>query len=69
MEGYEVKKMDNAIAEGDIFVTTTGCKDIIRIDHMEQMKDGAIVCNIGHFDVEIQVAQLQWASPELSTRK
>ena len=59
MEGYEVKKMDNAIAEGDIFVTTTGCKDIIRIDHMEQMKDGAIVCNIGHFDVEIQVAQLQ----------
>ncbi len=59
MEGYEVKKMDDAIAEGDIFVTTTGCKDIIRIDHMEQMKDGAIVCNIGHFDVEIQVAQLQ----------
>ncbi len=59
MEGYEVKKMDNAVAEGDIFVTTTGCKDIIRIDHMEQMKDGSIVCNIGHFDVEIQVAALQ----------
>ncbi len=58
MEGYEVKKIDNAIVEGDIFVTTTGCKDIIRIDHMEQMKDGAIVCNIGHFDVEIQVAAL-----------
>jgi adenosylhomocysteinase len=58
MEGYEVKKMDDAIAEGDIFVTTTGCKNIIRIDHMEQMKDGAIVCNIGHFDVEIQVAEL-----------
>ena len=59
MEGYEVKRMDDAIAEGDIFVTTTGCKDIIRIDQMERMKDGAIVCNIGHFDVEIQVAELQ----------
>ena len=58
MEGYEVKKIDNAIVEGDIFVTTTGCRDIIRIDHMEQMKDGAIGCNIGHFDVEIQVAAL-----------
>ena len=58
MEGYEVKKIDNAIVEGDIFVTTTGCRDIIRIDHMEQMKDGAIVCNIGHFDVEIQVTAL-----------
>ncbi len=59
MEGYEVKKMDDAVAEGDIFVTTTGCKDILRIDHIEKMKDGAIVCNIGHFDVEIQVAELQ----------
>ena len=59
MEGCEVKRMDDAIAEGDIFVTTTGCKDIIRIDHMQRMKDGAIVCNIGHFDVEIQVAELQ----------
>ena len=59
MEGYEVVKMDDAVAEGDIFVTTTGCKDIIRIDHMEQMKNGAIVCNIGHFDVEIQVAELR----------
>jgi adenosylhomocysteinase len=59
MEGFEIKKMDDAVAEGDIFVTTTGCKDIIRIDHMEKMKDGSIVCNIGHFDVEIQVAELQ----------
>ena len=58
MEGYEVKKMDDAIAEGDIFVTATGCRDIIRIDHIERMKDGAIICNIGHFDVEIQVAEL-----------
>ena len=59
MEGYEVKKMDDTIAEGDIFVTATGCRDIIRIDQMEQMKDGAIICNIGHFDVEIQVAELE----------
>ena len=58
MEGYEVKKMDDAIAESDIFVTATGCRDIIRIDQMERMKDGAIICNIGHFDIEIQVAEL-----------
>jgi len=58
MEGYEVKRMDDAIEEGDIFVTTTGCSDVVRIEHMERMKDSAIVCNIGHFDVEIQVAQL-----------
>ena len=58
MEGYEVKKMDDTIAEGDIFVTATGCRDIIRIDQMERMQDGAIICNIGHFDVEIQVAEL-----------
>ncbi len=58
MEGYEVKKMADTIAEGDIFVTATGCRDIIRIDHIERMKDGAIICNIGHFDIEIQVAEL-----------
>ena len=58
MEGYEVKKMNDTIAEGDIFVTATGCRDIIRIEQMERMKDGAIICNIGHFDVEIQVAEL-----------
>ncbi|MBI4384453.1 MAG: adenosylhomocysteinase [Nitrospinae bacterium] len=58
MEGYEVATMDEAAAKGDIFVTATGCKDIIRIDHMKAMKDTAIVCNIGHFDCEIQVAEL-----------
>ncbi len=58
MEGLEVMPMSQAVKEGDIFVTTTGCKDIITIDHMEKMKDGAIVCNIGHFDVEIQVEAL-----------
>jgi adenosylhomocysteinase len=58
MEGYAVMPMDQALREGDIFVTTTGCKDVITIDHLRRMKDGAIVCNIGHFDVEIQVEAL-----------
>ncbi|GJL78105.1 MAG: adenosylhomocysteinase [Nitrospinaceae bacterium] len=58
MEGYEVTTMEEGVKEGNIFVTTTGCKDIVTIGHMEAMKDDAIVCNIGHFDIEIQVEQL-----------
>lgn len=58
MEGFEVTTMEEAVKEGNIFVTTTGNCDIIRIDHMAQMKDQAIVCNIGHFDNEIRVADL-----------
>ena len=58
MEGYEVATMDEAVTEGNIFVTTTGNKDVITLEHMKQMKDEAIVCNIGHFDNEIQVEQL-----------
>lgn len=58
MEGYEVKRIEDVLHEVDIFVTATGCKDVIRIEHMQQMKDTAIICNIGHFDVEIQVKQL-----------
>jgi adenosylhomocysteinase len=58
MEGYQVKKMSDAAREGHIFVTATGCKDVIRAEHFEVMKDQAIVCNIGHFDSEIQVAWL-----------
>jgi len=58
MEGYEVVTMEEAVKEGNIFVTTTGCKDIITVEHMKNMKDTAIVCNIGHFDVEIQVEPL-----------
>ena len=58
MEGYEITTMEEAIKEGNIFVTTTGCSDIIRIEHMEAMKNDAIICNIGHFDVEIQVETL-----------
>ncbi|MCD7713003.1 MAG: adenosylhomocysteinase [Firmicutes bacterium] len=59
MEGFEVVTMEEACKEGNIFVTTTGNIDVIRIDHMEQMKDQAIVCNIGHFDNEIQVEALK----------
>ena len=58
MEGYEVKKMVDAVAECDIIVTATGNKDIISGEHFERMKDKAIVCNIGHFDNEIDVAWL-----------
>ena len=58
MEGYEITTMEEAVKEGNIYVTTTGCADIIRIEHMEKMKNDAIVCNIGHFDIEIQVDEL-----------
>lgn len=58
MEGFEVNTMEGALAEGNIFVTTTGNKDVITIDHLAKMKDQAIVCNIGHFDNEIQVDKL-----------
>jgi adenosylhomocysteinase len=58
MEGYEVKKMADAVKEADIIVTTTGCRDIIIGDHFKAMKDKCIVSNIGHFDIEIDVAWL-----------
>lgn len=58
MEGFEVTTMEEAVKEGNIFVTTTGNCDVITIEHMKQMKDQAIVCNIGHFDNEIQVDAL-----------
>ncbi len=59
MEGYDVVTMEDAVPRGDIFVTATGNVDVITVDHMRAMKDGAIVCNIGHFDSEIQVAALR----------
>ena len=65
MEGYDVMSMDDAAPLGDIFVTTTGCCDVIKETHMRKMKDMAIVCNIGHFDSEIQVEKLRkhaWTS-------
>ena len=58
MEGYRVMPIEDTLGTGDIYVTTTGNKDIIRLEHMEKMKDQAIVCNIGHFDNEIQVDKL-----------
>jgi len=58
MEGFEVTTMDEAAKVGHIFVTTTGCCDVITLQHLEAMRDQAIVCNIGHFDVEIDVAAL-----------
>jgi adenosylhomocysteinase len=59
MEGYEVTTMEDAVARADIFVTATGNVDILTVDHMRGMKDRAIVCNIGHFDNEIQIAGLK----------
>ncbi len=59
VEGYEVTTMEEAAPLGDIFVTATGNKDVITLDHMRAMKDRAIVCNIGHFDSEIQVEALR----------
>ncbi|HSO77906.1 MAG TPA: adenosylhomocysteinase, partial [Bacteroidales bacterium] len=58
MEGFEVKTVDDALPEGNIYVTTTGNRDVITVRHLEKMKDQAIVCNIGHFDNEIQVDAL-----------
>ncbi|MGH7089411.1 MAG: adenosylhomocysteinase, partial [Stellaceae bacterium] len=59
MEGYQVVTMEDAAPVGDIFVTATGNVDVITLDHMRAMKNRAIVCNIGHFDSEIQIASLQ----------
>ncbi len=59
MEGYEVTTVEDALQEADIFVTTTGNCRVITADHMSRMKDQAIVCNIGHFDNEIEVEELE----------
>ena len=58
MEGFEVCPVEDTLGRADIYVTTTGNKDIIRVEHMEKMKDQAIVCNIGHFDNEIEIDKL-----------
>ncbi|MDW7644632.1 MAG: adenosylhomocysteinase [Desulfuromonadales bacterium] len=59
MEGYQVVTMETAAPLGDIFVTTTGCRDVITRQHMDAMRDQAIVCNIGHFDLEIDIASIR----------
>jgi adenosylhomocysteinase len=58
MDGFEVKRMIDAVAEADIVVTASGCRDLITGEHFKRMKDKTIVCNIGHFDIEIDVAWL-----------
>ncbi|MDP4008384.1 MAG: adenosylhomocysteinase [Candidatus Peregrinibacteria bacterium] len=68
MEGYEVKPMDEAVKEGNIFVTATGCADVITGAHMEQMKDQAILCNIGHFDSEIETSWLKENSKKMEIK-
>ena len=69
MEGFEVKTVESALAEGNIYVTCTGNCDIITLEHMERMRDQAIVCNIGHFDNEIQMARLDASSAVKTTIK
>src|SRR6056297_430051 len=59
MDGFEVMKLEKAAAKGDFFITVTGCTDVIRKEHVQQMRDGAILCNAGHFDVEISKPDLQ----------
>jgi len=59
MEGYEVRTMDEAAPLGDVFITVTGCRDVIRKNHFLAMKDGTICCNAGHFDVEINIPELE----------
>jgi len=68
MEGYEVTTMNDAAPRADIFVTATGCKDIIRAEHMKAMRNEAIVCNIGHFDCEIDIAWLE-KNPEIKEER
>jgi adenosylhomocysteinase len=69
MEGYEVVTMDEAAPKAQIFVTATGCKDIIRPQHFNAMRDDSIVCNIGHFDCEIDVKWLEANAVEKITIK
>ncbi|WP_437491243.1 adenosylhomocysteinase [Sorangium sp. So ce1014] len=64
MEGYEVKRLESVAPVADIFVTATGCADVVRAEHMTAMKDEAILCNIGHFDSEIQISWLE-KNPEI----
>ncbi|KRE88825.1 adenosylhomocysteinase [Frateuria sp. Soil773] len=64
MEGFEVNTIESTLGRGDVYVTTTGNKDVIRLEHMQAMKDQAIVCNIGHFDNEIQVDALNGSGAE-----
>jgi len=69
MDGYEVMPMDEAAELGDIFVTLTGCRDVITAKHFAKMKDGAVMCNAGHFNVEIEVGALEAAAVEKAEQR
>jgi adenosylhomocysteinase len=69
MDGCRVMKMDDAAALGDFFITVTGCKDVIRGDHFAKMKNGAVLCNAGHFDVEINIPELEKMSKDTFTAR
>merc|ERR1711990_912275 len=68
MEGYQVATMEDVIGEADVFITTTGNKDIITVDHMAKMKNNCIVGNIGHFDNEIQMEKLESATKRMNIK-
>merc|ERR1719258_3484 len=68
MEGYQVDTMENLVGVADVFITTTGNKDIITLEHMGKMKNNAIVGNIGHFDNEIQMEQLEKATTRMNIK-
>ncbi|MDR0385537.1 MAG: adenosylhomocysteinase [Prevotellaceae bacterium] len=68
MEGFEVKTVEDVLHEGNIYVTTTGNRDVITLEHMQNMKDQAIVCNIGHFDDEIQVEKLELTAKKINIK-
>lgn len=67
MEGYPVKTLEDVVAEGDIFISATGCCDVIRGEHMERMKDEAIVCNIGHSLIKSPC--ITWRQPQVPERE
>lgn len=62
MDGFDVMKMDDAAPLGDVFLTVTGCRDVVTMEHIKKMKEGAILCNAGHFDVEVAVAEMRAAA-------
>merc|ERR1719379_842717 len=68
MEGYQVVTMEDMVSTADVFITTTGNKDIITLDHMAKMKNNAVVGNIGHFDNEIQMEQLEKATTRMNIK-
>ena len=65
MDGFEVMKMADAALVGDLFITLTGCRDVITMEHILTMREGAVMCNAGHFDVEISVAEMRKCAMEV----